>query len=124
MVKHYGISGPDDGAKTQLTIHNLMLDIKQIPFAICILPFFVLGISFPVTIQDWYHGRLLPGDGLSILGGLVGVGAWEWAILFSVKSKKRRGQTRLLGRELGSWYWAPPLTFMVGVVCALIFLRT
>jgi len=101
-----------------------MIGIKQFPFAVSMLPFLTLGIGLPVTLQDWYHGQLMPGDGLSILGGVAAIGAWEVAILFSVRSKKRRGQTRLLGRELGSWYWAPPLAFLVGVVSALIFLRT
>ena len=100
------------------------IDIKHIPFALSMLPFFAVGIGSPVTIQDWFRGRLMPGDGLSILVGLVVVGAWEWAILFSVRSKKRRGQALLLGRELGSWYWAPPITFVVGVVSGLIFLCT
>jgi hypothetical protein len=100
------------------------IDIKHIPFALSMLPFFAVGIGLPVTIQDWFHGRLMPGDGLSILAGLGVVAAWEWAILFSVKSKRRRGQARLLGRELGSWYWSPPITFIVGVVSGLIFIRT
>jgi uncharacterized membrane protein YfcA len=98
------------------------IDIRHIPFVFCILPFFAVGIATPATIQDWYHGRLIPGDGLSILVGLVVVSAWEWAILFSIKSKKRRGQTRLLGRELASWYWAPPITFIVGIVSGLVFI--
>jgi hypothetical protein len=98
------------------------LEPKHIPFALSLLPFFAFGIAFPVTIQDWYHGRLMHGDGMAFLVGLVIVGAWEWAILLSVKSKKRRGQARLLGRELSSWHWAPPITFATGVGCGLIFL--
>jgi hypothetical protein len=98
------------------------IHIKQVPFALSLLPFFVAGIASPVSIQDWFHGRLTPGDGLTLLAGLLVIGAWEWAILFSVKSKKRREEERLLGRELSSWYWAPPITFMVGVVSGLIFL--
>jgi hypothetical protein len=86
------------------------------------LPFFAIGIALPATIQDWLHGRLMSGDKWSLLGGLVFVGVWEWAILFSVRSKKRRGQDRLLGRELTSWRWAPPITLVVGVVCGLIFI--
>jgi hypothetical protein len=100
------------------------IDIKHIPFALSMLPFFAVGIGSPVTIQDWYHGRLMLGDRISILVGLVVVGAWEWAILFSVESKKRQGQARLLGRELGSWYWSPPITFIVGVLSGLIFIYT
>ena len=100
------------------------MDIKYVPFALSMLPFFTLGITSPVTIQDWFHGRLVPGDGLSVLVGLVVVGAWEWVILFTVKSRKCRGQARLLGRELASWYWAPTITFVVGVVSGLIFICT
>jgi len=98
------------------------IDIKHIPFAFSMLPFFAVGIGSPVTIQDWAHGRLMPDDGWSIGVGLAVVAAWEWAILLSIKSKKNRGQTRLLGRELVSWYWAPPITFVVGVVSGLIFI--
>ena len=98
------------------------MEIQHLPFTLSMLPFFAAGIALPVTIQDWSHGRLMSGDGLTLLVGLVVVGAWEWAILFSVKSKKRRGQERLLGRALSSWYWAPPITFIVGVVSGLIFL--
>ena len=98
------------------------ISIKHVPFALSLLPFFAVGIGSPVTIQDWYHGHLMREDGLSILVGLVVVGAWEWVIIFSVKSKKRQGKPRLLGRELASWYWSPPVTFLVGVVSGLIFL--
>jgi hypothetical protein len=76
------------------------IHIKHIPFALAMLPFFVVGIGLPATIQDWYHGRLLSEDFVSILAGLVFVGAWEWAILFSIKLKKRRGQGRLWGASL------------------------
>lgn len=100
------------------------INIKHFPFAVSMLPFFVVGIALPPTIQDCVHGRLMRGDGLTLLIGSIAVAAWEWAILFSVKSKKRHGQAKLLGRELGSWYWAPPATFVVGVVSALIFLCT
>ena len=100
------------------------IEIKHFPFALSMMPFLVLGIATPATIQDWLHGRLTREDGWSLLGGLVCVGVWEWAILFSVWSKKRRGQERLLGRQLSSWYWAPPVTFVIGVVCGLIFIPT
>jgi hypothetical protein len=98
------------------------IEIKHLPFALAMLPFFAIGIALPATIQDWFHGRLMSGDWWSLLSGLVFVGVWELAILFSVRSKKRRGQERLLGRELTSWHWAPPITFVVGVVCGLIFI--
>jgi len=100
------------------------IEIKQIPFALSMLPFFGLGIAFPATIQDWLHGRLMPGDAWTLLGGLVFVGGWEWAIIYSVRSKKRLGKERLLGRQLSSWYWAPPIAFTVGLVCGLIFIPT
>jgi len=100
------------------------IHIKHIPFALSMLPFFAVGIGSPATIQDWLRGRLMPEDWLSIVIGLVVVGAWECAILFGVKSRKRRGQLRLFGRELSSWYWAPPITFMVGVMSGLIFIYT
>ena len=98
------------------------IEIQNIPFALSMLPFFALGIAFPVTIQDWLNGRLMRGDGWALLAGLVFVGAWEWAILFSIRSKKRAGQGRLLGRQLSSWYWAPAVTFVVGVVSGLVFI--
>ena len=100
------------------------IEIKHLPFALSMLPFFALGIASPATIQDWLHGHLTRGDGWALFVGLLVVGAWEWAILFSVKSRKRRGQELLLGRELSSWYWAPPITFIVGVVTGLIFIPT
>lgn len=100
------------------------IDIKHIPFALSMLPFVAVGIATPPTIQDWFHGSLMPGDGRSLLIGLAVVGAWEWAILLGVKSKKRRGQSQLLGRDLASWYWAPPIAFIIGVMSGLIFIRT
>ena len=98
------------------------IEITHAPFALSMLPFFALGIALPATIQDWLHGRLMRGDGWTLFGGLVFIGIWEWAILFSVRSKKRRGQERLLGRQLSSWYWAPPVAFTIGVVSGLIFI--
>jgi hypothetical protein len=100
------------------------IEIKQIPFALSMLPFFALGIAWPVTIRDWLHGHLMRGDGWTLLAGLVLVAVWESVILFSVSSKQRRGEERLLGRQLSSWYWAPPVTFTLGVVSGLIFIPT
>ena len=100
------------------------IDIRHIPFALSMLPFFAIGIAFPVTMQDWLHGRLMPGDALDFLVGLFIIGVLECVIVFSVRSKERRGQARLLGRELSSWSWAPLITFIVGVVSGLIFLCT
>jgi hypothetical protein len=50
------------------------IDIKHIPFAFSMLPFLAVGIGSPATIQDWFHERLMPGDGLSIFIGLAVVG--------------------------------------------------
>lgn len=100
------------------------IGIRYFPFALAMLPFLAVGIGTPVTIQDWSRGRLLPADGKSMLVGLVAIVVWELAILYSLKWKERRGQERLLGRELDSWYWAPPITFVVGVVSGVIFLCT
>ena len=100
------------------------IHIRHFPFALAMMPFLVLGIASPATIQDWLHGRLMPEDGWSLLGGLVFVGLWEWAILSSVRSKKRKGQEQLLGRQLSSWYWAPPISFGAGLVSGLLFIPT
>ena len=100
------------------------IDFRHIPFALSMLPFFAIGIAMPVTMQDWLHGRLMPGDARDFLVGLFVVGAWQCVIVFSIRSKERLGQERLLGRELSSWSWAPPITFAVGVVSGLIFLCT
>jgi hypothetical protein len=88
------------------------------------LPFFAFGIVFPVTMQDWLHGRMMPGDARDFLIVMFIIGVWECVIIFSVRSKERQGQPRLLGRELSSWSWAPPFTFLVGVVSGFIFLCT
>jgi hypothetical protein len=98
------------------------IEITHFPFALSMLPFLAVGIALPATIQDWLHGRLMSGDGWTLLGGLVFVGVWEGAILLSIRSKKRREQERLLGRLLSSWYWAPPIAFAAGVVSGLIFI--
>ena len=90
------------------------------PFALSMLPFLTLGIVLPSTLQDWFHGRLLHGDGIALAVGLVIVALWEWAILRSVESKRRKGESRLIGRELSSWLWAPPLAFIAGLGCGLI----
>ena len=88
------------------------------------MPFFTIGIALPVILQDSFHDRLTPGDALDFFVGLLIVGTWECVIVLIIRSKKQRGQQRLLGRELGSWIWAPPITFIVGVVSGLIFLCT
>jgi hypothetical protein len=96
------------------------IEPKSVPFALSLLPFLGFGLVLPVTLQDWVHGRLMRGDGTTFLAGIVIVGAWEWAILWSVRSKRQQGQSRLLGRELTSWLWAPPLAFVAGLVCGLL----
>ena len=92
-----------------------MIHAKEFPFALSLLPFICVGIIIPINIQDWFHGRLSQVDGISLLVGLAIVGAWEWAIIRSVASKKRQGKVSLLGRELNSWLWAPPITFVAGI---------
>jgi hypothetical protein len=100
------------------------IDIRHIPFALSMLPFFAIGIAFPVTMQDWLHGRLTPGDALDFLVGLLVIGVLERVIVCCIRLKERRGQDRLLGRELSSWSWAPPITFIVGAVSGLVLLCT
>jgi hypothetical protein len=95
---------------------------KNVPFALSLLPFLGVGIALPVTLDDWFRGRLMHGDGVALLAGLIIVGAWESAILWSMKSKRRRGEERLLGRELSSWRWAPPVAFVAGIGCGVIIL--
>ena len=98
------------------------LHAKHMPFALAMLPFFAIGIASPVTIQDWWRDRLLPGDLKAFLIGWLVLGAWEWAILLSIRSKKRRGQDQLLGQSLSSWYWAPPFAFVLGVISGIVFI--
>jgi hypothetical protein len=100
------------------------IDIRHIPFALAMLPFFAIGIAFPVTMQDWLHGRLTRGDALDFMVGLLIVGVWECVIVYSIRSKERQGQDRLLGRELSSWSWAPPVTFIIGALSGLVLLGT
>ena len=98
------------------------IDPKHIPFALSLLPFLALGIGLPPTLQDWIRGRMLGGDGIALAVGSVIVVAWYGAILHSVKSRKRDGRSSLLGRELSSWLWAPPLTFVVGLGLGVVIL--
>jgi hypothetical protein len=98
------------------------IDPAHIPFAFSLLPFLVFGICLPVTVQDWSRGRLMHGDAVTLTVGFVIVVAWYWAILHSVKSKRRDGKPKLLGRALDSWLWAPPVSFVVGLACGLSLL--
>src|SRR5262245_18848769 len=98
----------------------MILEPSHIPFALSLLPFLGVGIGLPVTVQDWIRGR--QADGVSLGIGFVIVVAWYWAILQIVKSRKRAGKEKFLGRALDSWLWSPPVTFVVGVVCGLSFL--
>ena len=65
---------------------------------------------------------MMRGDGIELAVGSVIVVAWYWAILHSVKSKKRDGKPWLLGRALSSWLWAPPIAFVAGLGCGLLLL--
>ena len=98
------------------------IEPSHIPFALSLLPFLGVGICFPVTVQDWSRGRLMHGDAVSLAIGFVVVAAWYWAILHSVKSKKREGKQKLLGRALDSWLWSPLIAFVVGVACGMSLL--
>jgi hypothetical protein len=100
----------------------MILEPSHIPFALSLLPFLAVGIGLPVTVQDWIRGRLGQGDAASLLIGIVIVVAWYWAILQIVKSRKRAGKEKFLGRALDSWLWSPPVTFAVGVGCGLALL--
>ena len=92
---------------------------RYIPFAFCLLPFLGVGICLPATIQDWSRGRIMRNDAITLGVGAVILVAWYMAILHSIRSKQRRGEATLLGRELNSWIWSPPVAFGVGVVCGL-----
>ena len=100
----------------------MILEPSHIPFALSLLPFLAIGIGLPVTVQDWIRGRLGQRDAASLLIGIVIVVAWYWAILQIVKSRKRAGKEKFLGRALDSWVWSPPVTFVVGVACGLSLL--
>ena|ERR1051326_2450050 len=98
------------------------IEPSHIPFALSLLPFLGYGICLPVTLQDWSRGRLTRADAMSLGIGFIIIIAWYWAILHSVKSRKRAGKQKLLGRALESWLWSPPVTFVVGLVCGLSLL--
>ncbi len=100
------------------------IEPSHIPFALSLLPFLGVGICLPATVQDWSRGRLTHGDEVSLAIGFVIVVVWYWAILQSVKSKKREGKQKLLGRALDSWLWSPPVAFVVGLACGLSLLFT
>jgi hypothetical protein len=100
----------------------MILEPSHIPFALSLLPFLAVGIGLPVTVQDWIRGRLTQADGVSLAIGFVIAVAWYWAILQIVKSRKRAGKEKFLGRALDSWVWSPPVTFVVGVACGLSLL--
>jgi hypothetical protein len=89
---------------------------EHLPFTISLLPFFAAGLCLPPLVSDALHGRLVLGDGISIAVGAVVIGLWYWAILRSIRSRKAQQKTTLLGRELTSWIWAPPATFVIGLI--------
>jgi hypothetical protein len=64
------------------------------------------------------------GDVIGLAVGLVIAVAWYWAILRSIKTKKREGKETLLGRALESWLWSPPIAFVVGLACGIAILFT
>ncbi len=98
------------------------IEPSHLPFALSLLPFLAFGIGLPVTVQDWSRGRSMHGDAVSLAIGFVIVITWYWAILHSVKSKRREGKQKLLGRALDSWLWSPPIAFVVGFACGLSLL--
>ena len=98
------------------------IEPSHIPFALSLLPFLGVGIGLPVTVQDWSRGGLMRGDALSLAIGIVIIVAWYCAILHSIKSKRRAGKQKLLGRTLDSWLWSPPVAFIVGLACGVSLL--
>lgn len=50
------------------------IDIRHIPFALAMLPFLAIGITFSVNMRDWFYGRLSEGEALAFFGGLFIVG--------------------------------------------------
>jgi hypothetical protein len=97
---------------------------RYIPFALALLPFLGVGIGIPPTVQDWSRGHLMRGDAISLAIGFAIVVAWYWAILRSIKTKRQQGKETLLGLELSSWLWSPPVTFSVGFICGLSLVLT
>src|SRR3954464_14629366 len=100
------------------------IEPSHIPFALSLLPFLGVGICLPATLQDWSRGRLTHSDAVSLAIGFVVVVAWYGVILHSVRSKRREGKQKLIGRELDAWLWSPPIAFVVGLACGLSLLFT
>lgn len=100
----------------------LSLEPGHFPFALSQLPFLIFGICLPATAQDGIRGQLARGDAIGLVVGSVVLSLWYWAILHSVRAKRQKGEVRLLGRELASWQWAPPVALAVGLVCGGCFL--
>ena len=105
--------------KSEPRTHISHMELRHLTFTLSLLPFLGFGICLPVTLRDWSRGRLMHGDGTALAVGLVIVVAWYGAILHSLRSKRRAGESKLLGRALDSWFWAPPAAFVVGLVCGL-----
>lgn len=99
-----------------------MIELAHFPFALSLLPFLGFGICLPASLKDLSQGRLMNGDAIGLVIGFIVVAGWYWAILHSVRVKRRAGKPTLLGRELDSWLWAPPLAFVVGLAGGLSLL--
>ena|SRR5579871_5728082 len=100
----------------------MIIGPRFLPFAFSLLPFLGTGICIPATIQDALRGRITRQDVVSLAIWVLAVAAWYWAILHSIKSKKKRGEETLLGRPLNSWTWSPPVAFAIGLLCGLSLL--
>jgi hypothetical protein len=111
-----------NGDETMPTIHMIHIEFGHFPFAISLLPFLGYGICLPAAVYDCSRGRFTYGDAAALAIGFVIIAAWYWAILHSVRSKRRQGKQKLLGRELDAWSWSPPVAFAVGTVCGLSLL--
>ena len=99
------------------------IDLKNFPFALAMLPFLAGGIGLPATFLDWRHRLLQSEDYWDLAGGAAAIIAWEWVILWVLRWRKKRGHDRPLGRAVVSWYWTPPVIFMVGLVVGFLFVK-
>lgn len=107
----------------------IYIEPQHLPFALVLLPFFISGIVLSPSVQDWSRGNLSRGNAIAVIVGLIITVAWCFAILHSVRAKRRQGKEKLLGRELSSWLWAPPATFVIGfaicfAMCNLNWVKT
>jgi hypothetical protein len=96
---------------------------QHLPFMLSLLPFLGAGIMLPTIAQDWCRGTMVRGDAIGAAIMTVLAVAWYFAILHSIRAERRQGKDKLLGRELTSWLWAPPLTFVVGFASGFALLN-